>query len=180
TPSDPRSPGRTAPRAPGLAGSRPSPQPHSRSSQPDPRLPDPGHAPAGLGKYPPAPYSPRRPAPSPRLPRPQPPDPGMRPGEGTHQRDSGLDRSIRSGPRDAHQTADGLHQQGVVGQLGALTRTESGDRTVDQTAVVDVEVRVTPAETSHRARAEVFHDQVRAAGQLTHRLDVPSKIGRAY
>ena len=72
---------------------------------------------------------------------------------------------------DAHQAADGLHEQVVAGELGGAAA-EAGERAVDEPGVGGAQRPIAEAELVHQPRAEVLHEHVSLAGELARPLGV--------
>ena len=97
------------------------------------------------------------------------PDGGVQTGEHVHQGDPRLDRLAGARSGDAHEPADGLHEQVVPGQFGALPGAESGNRAIHQPRVHRADLLVGQPVPGHGAGPEVLDQDVGAPHQL---LDV--------
>ena len=76
-------------------------------------------------------------------------------GQDVDESDSHFGGFIGAGTGDAHQSADGLHQQVVARQGGTSLAAEPGDGAVDQVGLRRTHGLVVETELLHRSGAEI-------------------------
>ena len=97
---------------------------------------------------------------------------GEQPGQQVDDRDADLRRRFLAGACDAHQAAEGLDQQVIARKVAPRSHAERGDAAVDKAGVALAQRRLTEAETVHRARPEVLHQDIRADRQGARGLEI--------
>lgn len=81
-------------------------------------------------------------------------------GEHVDEGDADLRRSAFTLPGDAHEAADRLHQQVIVGKFRAVAPAEPGDGAVHEPRVVQAQGVLVEPELLHHARADILDQHI--------------------